>query len=807
VSRELFNEDWSVRPKASIFFELGGKTEPFRTVTLPHDSTISEPRSERADGNHVAHYPSGVYQYLKRYTAPQSLRGKRIALEFEGAYRDAMVFVNDDYVGQRPNGYTGFTLDITPFLREGEVNDLRVEVRTHDDSRWYAGAGLYRDVWLHVTDELRVIHDGIRITTPSVEDDLAVVQVDAEVANGSGATRTARLVIELRDPDGRVVTSARPLATLIPGETASVSHRLFVNAPSRWRPDLPALYTAALTLEESGEELQRQEVRFGIRTLTLDPRHGLRINGESVKLRGACIHHDNGPLGAATIARAEERRVQLLKAAGFNAIRSSHNPMSRAMLDACDRHGMLVLDETFDVWTESKNSFDYSLHFPEWWERDVEAMVRKDFNHPSVIMYSIGNEIPETGSPLGSRYGRLLAGKVRELDTTRFVVNSINGMVAVIHDIAGMVKQGKSDGAAGVNAVMNSLSEIMRDISSSELVTTRTEESFDAVDIAGLNYGEARYEADRERFPDRILLGTETSPLQIAHNWALVESIPALLGDFTWTGWDYLGEVGLGRPAYTDDTHPPMSGPYPWRVAWSGDIDITGHRRPLSFYRETVFGLRHEPYIAVQDPANHGRQLIPGKWASPDALASWDWPVEDGHPVLVDVFSDADEVELLINGESIARVPAGQASSFRSTFDTAYRRGTIEAVAYVAGAEVARTVLATPTDAQLTLRADRNLIAADTADLSFIDLAMRDAQGVLVTTETSPVRVAVDGPGILQAFGTANPCTEESFVTDECLLYRGRALAIVRPTGVGTITVTAFSPHGEARIDIEARRA
>lgn len=278
------------------------------------------------------------------------------------------------------------------------------------------------------------------------------------------------------------------------------------------------------------------------------------------------------------------------------------------MLEACDRIGMLVIDEAFDVWTESKSSFDYSLTFQEWWERDLEAMVLRDLNHPSVVLYSIGNEIPETGSPLGSEWGRRLAEKVRSLDPTRFVTNGINGFVSTIDHFADEFRRVTAAGEenGGVNEVMTSHADLQNEIARSSVVTERTAESFGVLDVAGMNYADARYPLDRELFPDRIILGSETFPPRIADNWSLILDSPQVIGDFTWTGFDYLGEVGIGRAQFSDST-PGFTAPFPWIAAWCGDLDLTGFRRPASYYREIVFGLRTDPYIAVQRPENYHR--------------------------------------------------------------------------------------------------------------------------------------------------------------------------------------------------------
>ena len=555
MTRESFNKSWTVKPKTSIFAQLssrGTQEATPRRVTLPHDAIIEGPRDASAPGK-VAYFPGGAFEYSKTFDVPEEYRGKRVALEFQGVYRDAMVYVNGEYAGQQPFGYSTFLIPLDDYLWYGQSNTIRVDARAHDDSRWYTGAGIYRDTVLIVTNPIHVEPYGLRVTTPDIDTERAVVEVAIALANGGIGTQSVTASSQIRNADGIVVATGTCPVTLRTGASATARHRLYVPEPSLWSVDDPVLYTVEVSVNGGEETLDERTTSFGIRSLKLDPVHGLRINGETVKLRGACIHHDNGLLGSATIGRAEERRIELLKAAGFNAIRSSHNPVSQAMLHACDKHGMLVMDETFDVWTEGKSSFDYSLSFPEWWERDVEAFIAKNFNHPSVIFYSIGNEIPETGNPLGSEWGRRLAEKVRSLDSTRFVTNGVNGFVSAITEVAAMMAQrgaatAQSDeGAAngGVNDMMNSPGDMMNRVSASELVTNKTAESFSVLDVAGMNYGDGRYELDRELFPGRIIVGTETFPPHIAVNWKLVENNAPCTRRF------YLDRVGLpGRSGH-----------------------------------------------------------------------------------------------------------------------------------------------------------------------------------------------------------------------------------------------------------------
>ena len=787
MTRTSFDLGWTVRPKTSIFAELQGGGAAQQEVVLPHDAQFGAERGAEGEGGHNAYFPSSAFEYTKRLEVPEEWRGKRASIEFEGVHRDAMVYINGAFAAQRPNGYTGFVVPLDPYLRYGETNTIRVDARSHQDSRWYTGTGIHRDTWLNITEPVHI--STVQITTPDIEADRAIVVVTTVITNESMQTATVELESVVTGPEGTRRNGDLVPITVRSGQAATVRQRLLVRDPQLWDVDSPNLYTATSRLRDLGTDLEERVTTFGIRRLQVDPERGLRINGRTVKLRGACIHHDNGLLGAAAFGRAEERRIELLKDAGFNAIRSAHNPLSPAMLDACDRVGMLVMDETFDMWAEGKSAYDYSLAFPEWWERDIEAMVAKDFNHPSVLFYSIGNEIPETGTPLGAELGRRLAEKVRTLDPTRFVTNGINGFVAVLPDVVAGMKARGADGAGGVNALMGSAETFMNQVSASPLVTERTAESFSVLDVAGINYGDARYEQDIELFPNRVVVGTETFPSAIDKNWRLVQQNAHVIGDFTWTGWDYLGEVGIGRVHYTDEPVA-FQAPYPWFTAWCGDIDITGLRRPQSHYREIVFGLRTAPYVAVARPETVGRTAAVGQWSWTDALASWTWDAEPGSAMQVEVYSDAAEVELLLNGTAIGREPAGADHRFTARFTTTYAPGRIEAVAYDAdGHETGRTELVTAGAARLTATPDRLRLEPDHRDLAFVPIELRDAGGVLVNTARASVSVSVEGPGELLALGSGRPDNAQRFDQRAHDTFDGRVLAVVRPTGAGDIRV------------------
>jgi len=815
VRHTLLNDGWRVRPKVHRFAELVGQVAEWRPVTLPHDAMIGTERSASAAPAN-AYFPAGVWEYERTLAVAAEDEGRHIALRFEGVYRDAIVTVNGEVGAQWPYGYTERTVPIDHLLRFGADNRINVEARAHDDSRWYSGAGVYRNVWLVQAGRVHLVPDELHVRTPEVDDGGASIAVACVVRNQSSTRSEATLRIEVVDPSGAVVTTAETPVTTFPGEEVTARQRLYVRTPQRWGVDHPHLYTCRVVLVAGDDVLDEESTTFGIRTLSLDPERGLRINGEPVALRGACVHHDNGPIGAATIDRAEVRRVELLKAAGFNALRSAHNPMSRAMLDACDRLGMVVMDETFDMHIGPKSAHDHALRFEDSWRADTEAMVRKDRNHPSVVFYSIGNEIPDAGTGTGLHAGRAIAEAVRGLDTDRFVTQAVTGLLIggpevfdALRDTAAAATD--TGGETGVNSAMTNVFEMLDRAMQSDVVTRKSTEAFSYLDAAGYNYMDTRFEMDGELFPNRVIVATETHPSAIDVGWAGVAERSYVIGDFTWTGWDYLGEVGIGRITFGDGA-PGAPGdftaPYPWVTAWCGDIDITGARRPQSYYREIVFGLCTDPYLAVQRPQHHGKAVAHSTpWSWTDTVGSWSWAGHEGAPITVEVYADAEEVELVRDGESLGRQPVGKAQRHRAAFETTYEPGELVAIAWRGGEEIGRHALRSATGpVQLVARADRAEIAADPADLAFVELGLEDGAGTLCTTKECLVTVEVDGPAVLQGLASANPCTEEPFTDAQHTTFDGRALAVIRPTGAGEITVTATADGFEpSSVTITAR--
>jgi beta-galactosidase len=795
----LFNDGWGVRPVTSPFLEILGQATPPAPVTLPHDWLHGIPRSaDNHPGALNGFHGDGLIAYTKTITASSDMLEGRVELEFDGVYRDAMVYVNDSFVAQRPYGYVPFSVRIDRHLNAGD-NEIRVECRNHADARWYSGLGIYRDVRLLTGGPVHVARNGVKVRTVSASDEDAVLEVSTTLENDATRVRTVRVITEIVDPSGAVVASEFASLAVRPQDTAVLRQRFSVDAPERWNLDSPQLYTCRTRLV--GENVEdAASTAFGIRTLEWDSRHGLRLNDVPVKLRGGCVHHDNGVIGAVAIGRAEERRIELLKAAGYNAIRSAHNPLSLAMIEACDRLGMLVMDEFTDGWISPTLGFGYGLAFNEWWRRDLSEVIERDINHPSVIMYSIGNEVMDTGFEWGATLGRDMVDLVRTLDPSRPVTNGVNPMMTSLHDLK--VQMGAADDA-GVNSFMRDLGSMMGELVTSDLATDRLEEAMSQLDIAGYNYAHARYGMDLERHPQRLIVGTESIPAKLDEAWTLVESDPRVLGDFAWTAWEYVGEAGLGadKPAAEG-----FFGAFPWRLSGTGDIGITGHRRTISYWREIVWGLRAEPYIAVHRPdVTVAEDVVLSIYTWSNSVSSWTWTGFEETPLVVDVYSDADEVELLLDGVTLGRVPAGRGNRFMATFSVPYVAGELSAVAYRAGSPAETTSIRTASSNRvLTALSNRAEIREGVGDLAYVDIAIADHDGIVVPGDDVLVTVTVEGAGVLQGLGNDDPRSDDHYAGTTCHTFLGRALAVIRPTAQGDVHVTIESQTGDvARTSIK----
>ena len=667
-----------------------------------------------------------------------------------------------------------------------------------------------------IADRLHLVPDSVQLAAIEVEDDQAIIRAKSTIAYTGIGIREIALCTELMDAEGNVVAADEMPVMVEEHSEQEYQQKMYVPNPNRWDAENPYLYTYRTYIKENDSVIDEETGTFGIRKLQLDTKHGLRVNGKVIKLRGGCIHHDNGIIGTAEFTHSAEERVKKLKETGFNAIRSAHYPMSRKLLEACDKYGMYVMDEYSDVWVSTKVEFDYSTQMTEWWEHDIENLVKKDYNHPCVIMYSIGNEIPEAGNKFDVQWGKKLADKLRSLDDTRYTTNSLNLLLAIMNDLPKLMAQNAAAQAAAntetdqpqeINSMMNNLGAMMAQFMASDFAAEKVKEACAQVDITGYNYAAARYEIDGKLFPNRILVGSETNPPDLDKNWELVEKLPYVIGDFDWTAWDYIGETGIGKINYTDQQSMGFYAPYPCKIAYCGDINILGNRRPISYWRELIWGLRKAPYIAVQLPQHYGEPQSTTQWSMSDAVRSWNWNGYEGKPVKVEVYAAADEVELLINGQRVERKKVGETKKYITIFDTTYHAGKVEVIAYSDGKECGRDEILTASDeVVIAAKADRTQIPADGSDIAYIDICMQDALGILNPNADKAVSISLDGPGEIMGYGSADPESEENYYDMVAKAYEGKLRAAVRGTGeTGKIVVTLSADGLESvKVDVEA---
>jgi beta-galactosidase len=702
----------------------------------------------------------GIGWYRKRFTLPPLAPDGRVEIVFDGAYMNAQVWLNGVLLGGQPYGYSPFACDLTPYFNRSGENVLAVRVANLGrNSRWYAGSGIYRDVHLNITRDLRFACWGLTVTTPTATSEAAAVSVVARI---EGPLAGGMLTTRIKDEAGQIVAEARRPAD------KEASTRLQLTKPRLWSPESPNLYQVECLLHAGDQQVDRMTAPLGLRRVEIDAANGLRINGKPYKLRGGCIHHDNGLLGAAAIGRAEVRKVEQLKERGFNALRTSHNPFSSAFLDACDRLGILVMEEAFDAWKKGELPDDYHLYFDGWWKQDLAAMVRRDANHPSVIIWSIGNEIGERLEPEGIATAKMLADEVRRLDPTRPVTAAINGSNG--RDVTG--PSGKPDQAAT-----------------------------QSLDISGYNYKPGDFEKDHARFPERVMVGTESFPSEVDTLWRLIERSPYVIGDFVWTAMDYLGEAALGWTGLAPDAV--EHGVYPWFAAYCGDVDLIGQQKPQSLARDVTWGLSPLE-VTVQRPLPDGKREEPSYWGWQDELQSWTWPGAEGKPLTVSIYTRADQVRLELNGRVVADQALTPDASAMARIPVPYEPGRLVATAFLAGQQIGHRTLETAgTAAALRLAVDRPGIAASLDDLAYVTVEVVDVAGRLVPDAVHVVRASVTGAIELAAFGNANPRGVASFRQPLAKTWHGRALAILRPTGGQG--VAAITVESEGLTSVQAR--
>jgi beta-galactosidase len=790
--RLSFNDGWRFfKGEAAGAEQPGFADAQWREVQLPHDWAIEGPFDAKLNPHTGALPISGTGWYRKSFTLPANAKGRYFSVEFDGAMSNSRVWLNGHELGGRPYGYIGFGFDLTPDLKfGGEANVLAVRLTPEErSSRWYPGAGIYRNVWLDITGPLHVARWGTYVTTPEVSDEKASVAVKVELRNRTAAEAHVTLQSSILDAAGKVVVRNAAAATIPAGGTETVPATLMVIRPHRWDVDNPYLYTLVSEVLDSNKHVvDRYRTPIGIRSIAFDKTKGFLLNGRVVKLQGVCDHHDLGALGAAVNRRATERQLQIMKAAGVNAIRTSHNPPSPELLEYCDRMGLLVMDESFDMWRIPKVPNGYSKYFDEWSERDVRDMVHRDRNHPSIIMWSIGNEVPEQGRADGAQVAKRLTAFFHQEDSTRPTTSAFNNANGAIHN-----------------------------------------ELADAVDIPGFNYKPMQYEQIIKDHPNWVVYGSETSscvssrgvyhlPIQkyekhpslqissydiIAPPWAYCpdaefaaqEKLPSLLGEFVWTGFDYIGEP---TPYFGGRANDPAD--WPARSSYFGMVDLAGFPKDRYFLYQSMW--TKKPMVHV--------------------LPHWNWAAGQTIPVMA--YSNADEVELFLNGKSLGRkkpfgepveIPVGPnispdrkfMSKYRLMWQVPFEPGTLKAVAYQEGKQVAVDEVRTAgAPAKVKLTPDRNEIHADGDDLSFVTVRVEDKDGNLCPMADNLVHFEVTGAGSIAAVDNGNAATVEPFQADHRKAFSGLALLIVRSRHqAGKIHVTATSEGLlQATVDIAA---
>lgn len=784
-----FNHDW-------VYYLEGSEIR--ENVTLPHDAMLHTGRDALSPGKDAnAYFLGGIYHYEKELDVPKEWENKTVILSFGGVYRNAKVYVNGQEAGGRPYGYIPFEVCLDGFLQYGAKNTVSVTADNSKlpNSRWYSGGGIYRGVRLFVAEKKHIKYQGVKVTTLSVNPAVIKVETDVET-EGEEAYEVKAEILE----NGQVIASAL-------GSTAEIE----IEQAKLWSAKKPNLYQYHVTLSQEGKVLDTAEGSFGIRTVAWSTQ-GLFVNGETVLLKGACVHHDNGLLGACSYAKAEDRKVRILKENGYNALRISHNPASKELLEACDKYGMYVMDENFDMWFLSKNKYDYSLDFREWYLKDTQAMVERDYNHPCVIMYSIGNEVSEPVKQEGLDAAKNMIDLIHQKDPSRAVTAGINLMVLLmsssgkgIYDEGGAAKKyseaGPDDkkkkgkekdnpsGSLLFNTLMTVMGKGLNRFANSKKADKATTPILDMLDIAGYNYASGRYPLEEKAHPDRIILGSETYPQDIADNWAMVEKYPYLVGDFMWTGWDYIGEAAIGAWNYEGVSM--MNVHYPWLLSGAGTIDILGRAGASAKYAACIWNALDKPYIGVR-PLNHpGVRVIKTAWRGTNAIDSWSWNRCNGNKGIAEVYSKGHSVKLYINGKCAGKK---KLKKEKALFKIHYEPGTIEAVVFdEKGNQCGRNKLMTARNSKLHVMPEETRIMKD--DLAYVNIKNCDEKGVVESNMDQTISIQVKN-GELLGFGSANPATEDSYLGTKTTTYYGCAQAIVRGCSSGTMTVSITGEDG-----------
>ena len=758
TKRQLFDFGWQFTHRSAS--PLGSsKNGTTQTVDLPHDWDIFEgPVSgEGATGTGGGWFEAGKGEYRKTFATPNA---DIVKLHFEGVYQKAEVYVNGQKAGQHHYGYTPFTVDVTKYLNKDKkkINEVVVKVDNSEqpNCRWYSGSGIYRHVWLETKPALHIAENGVFVTTPEVSAAKAKMQVEVTVQNESQADRNATVV----------VGGSQLMVAVKAGESKTVSTTLYVNNPRLWSPESPTLYEAKVELKENGTTIDNATAKYGIRSFSFDAEKGFVLNGKPLLINGTCVHHDDGVLGAMAFDDAEILKVRQMKEAGFNLIRTSHNPTTRAFLDACDSIGMLVIDEAFDGWRTQKNPYDYSTVIDSCYREDIHAMVLRDRNHPSIICWSIGNEVIERKDIRVIQTAKLLKQAILDCDTTRPVTEAL--------------------------CAWDSDWEIY-------------DPHFDVLDIGGYNYMIFKHASDHQRNPKRVMWQTESFPRDAFKNWAVVNDFPYVVGDIVWTGLDYLGESSIGRYYYEGERPGEhwFDGGFPeWHGAYCGDVDITGWRKPISHYREVLWHNDTPLYMAVKEPDGYHGKILETSWSVWPTWESWTWPGWDGKPVEVEVYTRQPEVKLYLDDQLIGTKQVSRDTEFKAVFSVPYKAGTLRAEA--GGESVILKTAGEP--ARLRLTPDRTTMTADGQSLTFITVEVVDKQGTPVPEAAISCEAIVKGAGTLLAFASADLKDTEPYTSPRVKTWKGRALLVVRSAQKkGSVSVSIKSPLPTASLSLKSK--
>ncbi len=769
-------------------------------VNLPHDATIGTEREKDGHPYFLNVGFKGVHcTYEKTIFIPKEYENKALYLEFEGVYRDFVVTVNGKEVLNESFGYIPYEVRIDEFVKFDSDNEIKVEVNTPEKhhNRWYAGSGIYQDVYLHVAEKEHIALHGVRVTTLSHSP--AKIQVESEII-GSGDVK-----IEILDGENIVATAN--------GDNIELD----VPNAKLWSAETPYLYTARITLSKNNNVIDTTEQVFGIRTLKWTPEEGFLVNGVRTLLKGGCIHNDNGVIGMIANRVTEERRVKNIKASGFNALRSAHHPMSPALLEMCDKYGLYVMDESFDVWYRMKQMNGFHLKFMEFYEDVTAKMAKKDYNHPCVVMYSIGNEINEIGSLKGVKVGTRMIEIIRSIDPTRPIVlcpsmkmarHFVTDVPYATMDEDEYLAQGedyvKKDFDHYIWLYTKAISNIpgtkddpypMKIREEDEACTSRL---YNQLTVAGYNYYSANFDVLHDIHPERLLVGTETRGHLIYDNWNYIKEHPYAIGDFIWTLQDHIGEANVCGRSYAVDgketNDPKIKGrDYPWLLNDGGVIDLLGHTLPSVHKFRMCWGEEKGIFLASQPPIHDGVAVNYDCYKWSDGIDCWSYDGYEGKPTFVDVYSDASEVEVFVNGHSIGRQKPVQ---YFAKFACTYEPGELVGVGYDEnGNEIYRTKMVSANkDTRITLTPDKRTLKADGQDFVFVNVDLTDSDGIIKALPERELTVTVSGPLELQGFGNAEPVTEESYCDNVHTTCNGRALAVFRSKAdVGTAVITVHA--------------